>query len=238
MQEIRKTADGSPTLFDTHFKESLHSAFGSITESRHIFIEQGLLKIDKPTIDILEIGYGSGLNAVLSFETAKHHNIKIHYYGVEKYPPSKELQDQFNAALPLNIQATAASLANVQWNETTQISDFFKIKKRHFDFLEYLPSRTFDLIYFDPFSPEKHPEAWDTSFLKQISGKHMKAGALLLTYSSKGVVKQGLRDAGLNVQRLAGPPGKRHIIRAKKKFEKLIIFTTFGEDNSVKLNLL
>ncbi len=216
MQEIQKTADGSPTIYDDSFGESLHSTHGSITESRHIFIEQGLLQFSKTSIDILEIGYGTGLNAVLSYEAAKQHHIKIRYWGIEKYPPTAEIQSQFNSALPLNIQTTANHLSEAQWNQTTQISIFFEIQKLQRDFLDFIPPRRFDLIYFDPFSPEKHPEAWDAVFLKRISEKHMQNGALLLTYSSKGVVKQGLRAAGLIVQRLKGPPGKRHIISAKK----------------------
>ncbi|MDA3912052.1 MAG: tRNA (5-methylaminomethyl-2-thiouridine)(34)-methyltransferase MnmD [Bacteroidales bacterium] len=218
MQEIRKTADGSPTIYDDNFGESLHSAFGSITEGRHIFIEQGLMQILKTrkAISILEIGYGTGLNAALSYEAAKEHHINICYQGIEKYPPSAKIQAQFNAELPSNIQSTANLLSEIEWNKTTPLSEFFKIKKLHQDFLEHLPNQQFDLIYFDPFSPEKHPEAWDAAFLQRISENHMKAGAALLTYSSKGVVKQGLRAAGLIVQRLDGPPGKRHILRAKK----------------------
>ncbi|MEA1874742.1 MAG: tRNA (5-methylaminomethyl-2-thiouridine)(34)-methyltransferase MnmD [Bacteroidota bacterium] len=218
MQEIRKTADGSPTIYDSNFEESLHSAFGSLTESRHIFIKHGLLHISKTrkTISILEIGYGSGLNAVLSYEAAKQNQLKINYQGIEKHPPTTEIQTQFNTALPIDIQATANHFADVQWNKTTQVSNIFMIKKLQSDFLEYLPQQAFDLIYFDPFSPEKHPKAWSASFLKKISDNHMKTGSLLLTYSSKGVVKQALRSAGLIVQRLEGPPGKRHILRAKK----------------------
>lgn len=218
MQTINKTADGSPTIYDDNFGESLHSAFGSITESRHIFIEHGLLQISKSrkSISILEIGYGSGLNAVLSYEAAKQNQLIIHYQGIEKYPPSAKIQTHFNTALPSSIQPIANHLSEVAWNQNITLSSFFEITKLHQDFLKAIPEQKFDLIYFDPFSPEKHPEAWDASFLKQISENHMQSEAILLTYSSKGVVKQGLRAAGLIVQRLEGPPGKRHILRAKK----------------------
>jgi tRNA U34 5-methylaminomethyl-2-thiouridine-forming methyltransferase MnmC len=218
MQTIKQTADGSPTIFDDNFGESLHSAFGSITESRHIFIEHGLLQISKlrKSISILEIGYGSGLNATLSYEAAKQHHLEIHYQGIEKYPPSKAIQSQFNAALPISIQRAANRLSEIAWNKSASLSSFFNITKLHQDFLKAIPNQQFDLIYFDPFSPEKHPEAWDASFLQRISENHMKAESILLTYSSKGVVKQGLRAAGLTVKRLNGPPGKRHILRAIK----------------------
>lgn len=215
MHKIQNTEDGSNTLFDPEFQETLHSSHGALTESQHIFIQSGFDQIQKEAISILEIGFGTGLNATLTLKRSIETKKEVQYFGIENKAASPETLQSFYAKLNPQLQDYAHQITHCKWDTPIKINPSFTLFKSKADFLHSLPNQKFDLIYFDPFSPEKHPEAWDASFLKTISD-HMNENALLLTYSSKGVVKQRLRDCELIVKRLQGPPGKRHIIQAQK----------------------
>ncbi len=215
MHKILNTEDGSNTLFDPEFQETLHSNHGALTESQHIFIQSGFDQVQKDTFSILEIGFGTGLNATLTLKRSIEREKQVQYFGIENKPACPETLQSFYAGLNQNLQNYAHQILNCEWDIHIKINPKFTLLKRKADFLHNLPNQKFDLIYFDPFSPKKHPEAWEDNFLKAISD-HMNKDALLLTYSSKGVVKQRLRDCGLIVKRLQGPPGKRHIIQAQK----------------------
>ncbi len=216
--KVIKTKDGTNTIFDENFNESLHSSFGALTESQYIFIEQGFLSTNQSEINILEIGFGTGLNASLTLLENQKQEKFINYYGIEKFPPPPEILQQFYAKFPKNVQDTARLISSAKWNEKTCINSNFSIHKKQGDFLTDLPDLSFDAVYFDPFSPEKHPEAWTKEFLSQIYDR-MKPNGILVTYSSKGIVKQSLRAVGFTVKRLPGPPGKRHILKAVRKLK-------------------
>jgi len=211
-----KTEDNSWTLKSEKFKEHYHSYHGAITESSHVFIRNGLLAVQKSNVRLLEIGFGTGLNAVLSHLEANNRGMHIDYYGIELYPPSDELLRDYYSRFEEPIRTAGLAMTDKSWNETLNCGENFTLCKAQQDFQRYLPEGPFDLVYFDAFSPDAHPEAWTKTMFSRLAG-HMNKNALLVTYSSRGSVKENLRGTGFSVKRYSGPPGKRHIIRAEKQ---------------------
>lgn len=213
--ELVLTADGSHTLYVPEIDENYHSTHGAVQESKHIFIEAALLFCKKTTINILEIGFGTGLNALLTAVEAAKLAKTIHYTTLEKFPiPTK-------TALQLNYSELTAqnlmfeNIQKAEWGKVVEINNGFSINKIECDFTEATFNEKFDLVYFDAFSPEKQPEMWtEKQFLKIYNA--CNAGAILTTYCAKGVVRRTLQAVGFNVERLPGPPGKREILRAIK----------------------
>jgi tRNA U34 5-methylaminomethyl-2-thiouridine-forming methyltransferase MnmC len=215
--EIIITADGSHTLYLPELDEHYHSTYGAINESRHIFIKEGFFKFNKPKISILEIGFGTGLNAFLTFIEANQLHREVLYTAVEKYPIS------ISMALKLNYPKVISPLEKdiftsfhqAEWNKTVSIHPGFELKKINADLTTYQPEGNFDLVYFDAFSPEKQPEMWDEFIFLKIF-KSLNSGGLLTTYSSKGIIRRNLEKAGFHVEKIPGPEGKRHMTRAFK----------------------
>lgn len=214
MQKVIITADKSPTLYVPELNEHYHSINGAVQESMHIFINAGLKTITKREIKILEIGFGTGLNTLLTFQEIQNSNKNIYYETIEKYPINEDLINNlhktniFNSSLFLNIH-------NAKWEKEVAISNNFTLHKKKVDLKLYIPNKTFDLIYFDAFAPEKQPKLWTEEIFSKLFNATNENG-ILVTYSAKGIVKQALRNAGYFVKRLKGPLGKRHIIFAKK----------------------
>jgi tRNA U34 5-methylaminomethyl-2-thiouridine-forming methyltransferase MnmC len=213
------TGDGSHSLFVPEINEHYHSSFGALNESRHVFIEAGLhfLLAEKSTIHVLEIGFGTGLNALLTCLEAKNHNIG--YTAIEAYPLSFDTIQKLNYPTLLkdeNAGRVFRELHKSEWEQPCNITAQFVLtkKKVFLEEAEFCP-QSFHLIYFDAFAPEVQPELWTGSIFQRLFG-WLAPGGVLVTYSSKGAVKQNLRSAGFTIERLAGPPGKRHILRAKK----------------------
>lgn len=215
MHKLFTTKDGSNTLFDENFNETLHSGFGAYTEALHIFINNGLLSADKKDLSILEVGYGTGLNASLTAFYATDKELNVSYHGIEKFPPESSILSLFYDSVDSSIKNIACEINDAKWGHNYSLNTNFSIIKYHADFLDFLPSEKFDIIYFDPFSPEKHPQAWTQEFFMKLTAL-LHPNGFLITYSSKGIVKQALRACGLKVKRLPGPPGKRHILKAQK----------------------
>lgn len=212
--EIMVTDDGSNTLFVPDINETYHSTHGAIQESMHIFIEQGLNVMQKDSIRILEIGFGTGLNALL---TALHADKQIEYITVEKYPIDQQLVQALNypeqTGLPY-ARDLFEKLHQTRWEELIEIKPNFRMQKLKTNFCDFAPSEKFDLIYFDAFSPEKQPEMWEQKqFEKLFNACH--PGAVIVTYCAKGAVRRNMQSAGFKVERLPGPPGKREILRGK-----------------------
>lgn len=183
----------------------------------HIFINNGLLAINKTIIKILEIGFGTGLNTILSYETALNKDIKIDYTGIELYPLPVDLIKQLGYQgfiNPKNLEQYY-KMHTVDWDKANQITSNFSLRKIQGDFNVLPLDQCYDLVYFDAFGPDVQPEMWSQkNFIKIFNSLNNKG--ILVTYSSKGDVKRNLRDAGFVVSRLQGPPGKRHMIRAEK----------------------
>ena len=221
-RQIVTTADGSSSIFCEEVNQHYHSHFGAVQESMHIFIEAGLCAetlSHLDTISILEIGFGTGLNALLTFIKATELHKKIYYETIELYPlaPQEVAQLNYPSLLPYpNVEKTFAALHNVAWNKVQHISENFTLHKRHISALDadYLPN-TFHLVYFDAFSPEAQPELWTKEVFIPIY-ESMRNDSLLLTYCTKGIVKQALTSSGFQIEKLPGPVGKREVLRGKK----------------------
>ena len=217
-REIVKTKDGSHTIFVPELNEHYHSSYGAIQESRHIYIENAFKKIDKSYIKVLELGFGTGLNCLLTALEAKKTNKGVIYFGVEKYPLDNEEIGKINYAKLLNAEDLFKRIHEIKWGPLSNLTPTFAIVKEKKDIKDFTSSLVFDIIYFDAFAPNVQPDLWTTEIFKKLY-KKLSINGILITYSSKGTVKQALRDANFFVQRLAGPEGKRHIISATKKYK-------------------
>jgi tRNA U34 5-methylaminomethyl-2-thiouridine-forming methyltransferase MnmC len=212
--ELILTEDGSHTLFVPAIDECYHSTHGAMQESRHIFIEEGLKQCTKSDIHVLEIGFGTGLNAFLTMIEAERSGKHIHYTTLEKYPLEidKALQLNYTDGLSSENRIDFEKMHTSSWNENIQITPFFILKKIETDFTSYIFKDNFDVVFFDAFSPEKQPEMWTQELFEQIFNQCI-AGSILTTYCAKGVVRRAMQAAGFKVERLPGPPGKREILR-------------------------
>ncbi|MFR9650344.1 MAG: tRNA (5-methylaminomethyl-2-thiouridine)(34)-methyltransferase MnmD [Rikenellaceae bacterium] len=209
---IRTTDDGSQTLIHPIIGDSYHSLHGAVAESEHIYISAGLGSVSGGDISILEVGFGSGLNALLTIRAIEHTGQSVRYTGVELYPVWQDVAQRMDyAAEPHFLE-----LHSSPWGEWCDITPSFKLLKERVDLVEYDFNDSFDLVYFDAFAPDSQPELWSEAIFARIYSA-MNRGGVLVTYSSKGVVKRALRAVGFEVSRLAGPVGKRHIVRAVKK---------------------
>jgi tRNA U34 5-methylaminomethyl-2-thiouridine-forming methyltransferase MnmC len=212
-----QTEDGSHSLFVPELEEHYHSTKGAIQESRHIFIEAGFNYLQKDTISILEIGFGTGLNAFLTFLENQKANKTIHYTGLEKYPLSADITDQLNYPEQLNkSRKYFEKIHRAEWNKSIEITSNFNLQKQEADLTNWDTNSQFDLIYFDAFGPDKQPAMW-TPEIFQLMGKALKPGGVLVTYSAKGDVRRGFQSAGMEIQKIDGPPGKKHMTRGIKK---------------------
>ena len=215
--ELRLTEDGSHTFFVPAIDECYHSTHGAVQESRHIFIEAALKQCEKSVIRVLEIGFGTGLNAFLTLVEAERSGKQIHYTSLEKYPIAieKALPLNYPEEVDLENRVAFELMHSSPWNCEVQISPYLSLTKIHADFTEYEFSEMYDVVYFDAFSPEKQPEMWTEERFKTIF-LHCNDGAILTTYCAKGMVRRAMQSAGFVVERLAGPPGKREILRSLK----------------------
>jgi len=219
--KVIETQDGSHSLLNESLNETYHSTHGAIQESRHVFIKNGLhffLGRNAPlNISVLEIGFGTGLNALLTLREAAEQKIKIHYTTVEAFPVAVEFISQLNYADLLNFnQAHFLELHHADWNSVFSVTPTFDIEKREGTVQEMnFDDETYDLVFFDAFAPSKQPEMWEKPLLEKIS-KAMKKDAVFVTYCAKGQVKRDLKSIGLKVETLPGPPGKREMVRGLK----------------------
>lgn len=209
---IMQTADGSPTFFVENLNEHYHSVYGARAESEHIFIGAGLNSIAHNQINILEIGFGTGLNTYLSINYAIDRIIR--YYAIEKFPLEKkewEQLDYSNARDPFPHSFRKIHLA--PWGKWIEIETGFQLFKEKTDLLDFIPPPALDLVYFDAFAPDVQPELWTENIFHKLY-ECLKTGGILVTYSVKGTVRKNLQKCGFRVEKVPGPTGKRHILRA------------------------
>lgn len=218
-KEFVITEDGSHTIYLPEMDEHYHSTHGAIQESLHIYINQGLLQVQKKEISILEIGFGTGLNAYLTYAFAETKNLKINYFSIEKYPLTET--DYLNLNYPRNIFPeygdTFKELHRTKWDSVVEISPKFALRKIHADLLsfEFDKSPQFDLVYYDAFAPGKQPEMWTDEIIRKVASTVKKDG-ILVTYCAKGTVRRAFLAAGFQMERIPGPIGKKEILRGKK----------------------
>lgn len=213
--EIFITRDGSPTIYSMQFNEHYHSTNGAVTESMHVYINQNLVSHFQKEMSILEFGYGTGLNAVLTAKYAEENGLQIVYTSLELYPLSVDFLAQYSLNLPNGLRQLHGVICNAPWGILNEISPYFSVKKLQVDFLSTLPSKQYDSVFYDAFSPDAQPELWTESQFRRVFDS-CENGAVLTTYSAKGSVRRALQSSGWQVERLAGPPGKREMLRAKK----------------------
>ena len=218
--KIINTEDGSTSLYNETLNESYHSIYGAINESMHVFIEAGLNSIKNPdTINILEIGFGTGLNALLTCIKSEKNNININYFALEPYPIKKDIYNQMNFEQCLNYKNTNyffTQIHKVPWNQLHNIHSRFKINKLNKRLEDYQPlNNFFNLIYFDAFSPDIQPEMWTLTIFTKLFESLQQHG-VLVTYSAKGKVRRDLEKTGFTTERIPGPKGKREMLRATK----------------------
>lgn len=221
-RRIIKTGDGSVTIHLPEWNEQYHSKHGAVQEARHVFLKMGLhhlLKTNKSKeLFILEIGFGTGLNAFLSLLEAESLNIQINYTGVEAYPIPPEEVKLLNYPEASQAEEKAdlfLKLHEVPWEKSSSISNNFSLKKMEKNFDEINDNNLYDLIYFDAFGARVQPELW-TEEIFNIMYKALKRNGVLVTYAAKGSVRRAMLAAGFEVQKLPGPPGKREMLRAVK----------------------
>ena len=218
------TEDGSHSLFVQELNEHYHSTHGAIQESRHVFIEAGLkllLKQDAAAIHVLEIGFGTGLNALLTLAEAEKTGRVIHYTTLEAFPVEPELVPQLNYAQLLQESDDAVNhafglLHEAPWDREIAITPHFRLHKIKNTLQDAtFGSAAFNLVYFDAFGPPVQPEMWtEDVFLKMHTA--LQPGGILVTYCAKGEVKRAMKKAGFTIERLPGPPGKREMTRATR----------------------
>lgn len=217
-RKIIQTLDGSTTIQIEDWEECYHSKHGAIQEAKHVFIKNGLDLFSSQPISILEIGFGTGLNAFITFLEAQKNGQKIDYVGVEAYPISKEELAGMNyvsALEALEFQSVFETMHECDWEQPTLLDQNFCITKRQQFFESINDVAQFDLIYFDAFGYRVQPELWSTEiFRKMITA--LKSNGVLVTYAARGVVKRSMLEVGFTVEKLAGPPGKREMFRATK----------------------
>lgn len=215
------TEDGSSSLFDEVSGEHYHSVFGALSESELVFIRNGLLfsVVDKKKISILEMGFGTGLNALLALRTITEKNVQCCYTATEAYPISIETAEQLNYcehASLVDFSNLFRQLHLIEWGKFEAISPLFKLRKIQVDMRDFRPEREcFDLIFFDAFSPQSQPELWSEAIFSKLF-ESLTSKGVLVTYCSRGTVKETLRNVGFELKRLPGPKGKRHVLRCIK----------------------
>ena len=225
--ELITTADGSHSLYVKDLDEHYHSIHGAIQESLHVFIETGLHHLRSKglqTINILEIGFGTGLNALLTQMEAENLNLKVNYTSLEAYPLNIELLNELNYVELLSdaekineshLKTTFDQLHICDWEKENKISENFILQKAKNTLQEIKFSKTFDLIYFDAFGPRVQPEMWTEELFSKIYAATNSLGCLV-TYCAKGEVKRTLKKVGFVVETLPGPPRKREMVRGTK----------------------
>lgn len=211
------TTDGSHTLYIPELDEHYHSVKGAMTESLHVYVGLGFRRAleqftDGRQLRVFEVGFGTGLNALLTLEAAVQEQVQVNYISVELYPLDWQQAQTLDYVAP----ALFKHIHELPWNEAVSVNDYFTLHKVQADVLS-LEIPEADVVYFDAFAPEKQPELWSHELFRRIY-KAIRPGGVLTTYCAKGAVRRMLQEVGFQVERLDGPPGgKREVLRATKR---------------------
>jgi tRNA U34 5-methylaminomethyl-2-thiouridine-forming methyltransferase MnmC len=223
-RKIVTTEDGSKTIHLVEWNEHYHSIHGAIQEANHVFIKHGLLFFaesfpNRSDVSILEIGFGTGLNAFITLIESEKLNLKFHYVGVEAFPISPEEFQKLNYSEMLDIGKSHLfeKMHQIPWELEHPIDSNFTLTKQKIAFADIDAIAQFDLIYFDAFGPRVQPELWTETIFKKMFDA-LKPEGTLVTYSAKGSARRAMLAVGFNVEKLPGPPGKREMLRASKGF--------------------
>ncbi len=214
------TQDGSHSVFSEKYGVSYHSKYGAVTESAHVFIDAGLRfkAVVQQEIAILEVGFGTGLNAFMTWLEAERRNLHVHYVGIEAYPIPADDADTLNYADQLdkpNRLADFKRLHHCAWDRSARLSEHFSLHKKQIRLEAFRTTQRFDLVYFDAFAPQAQPELW-TERILGLMYRVLKPEGALVTYCAQGAFKRTLKKVGFEVEGLEGPPGKREMTRGLK----------------------
>jgi len=215
--QLITTSDGSHTLYVPELNEHYHSIHGAVQESNIIFIGAGFERSQADPLNIFEVGFGTGLNALLTALKSASGKREVNYTTIEKYPVGETIVRSLNHHLYAGKSGKELSglIHSAPWDRWVNICKNFNLMKINGDISDYPLAGRYELIYFDAFGPDKQPEMWTPAVFASIASVTEKGGALV-TYSAKGEVKRNLKACGFEVTLLPGPPGKRQIIRAVK----------------------
>lgn len=218
--KIIETADGSSTFYNEELDETYHSRHGAIQEAEHVFLKMGLEEVmkEKNSIDLLEMGFGTGLNALLTALKAKESACEINYVGIEAYPLEPQELALVNYADQINnVEAKdfMQSIHQSEWEKETEVNSYFKLNKRELFFEDLDFENCFDLIYFDAFGPQVQADLWTEDIFKRMF-KALRINGLLTTYCAQGNARRAMIAAGFDVKKVPGPPGKREMLIARK----------------------
>ena len=220
-RSVITTSDGSKTIQIEDWNEQYHSIHGAIQESKHVFIKKGLhhfIDLHKVnSLKIIEIGFGTGLNAFITNLEAVTHNLQIQYEGIEAYPVLQNELSQLNYSklLAPDQQSIFDKMHGVSWENPHPITTHFTLTKRQQFFSKLEDVSSFDLVYFDAFGARVQPDLWTETIFKRMF-RALKSQGVLVTYAAKGSVRRAMQAVGFVVERLEGPPGKREMLRATK----------------------
>jgi tRNA U34 5-methylaminomethyl-2-thiouridine-forming methyltransferase MnmC len=219
--QLITTSDGSHTLFVPRLNEHYHSTFGALTESMHIYLQAGFESLtDKQEVSVFEVGFGTGLNTLLTCLSSVERGVHTTYYTIESDPLEEELTRQLNYSnlIPGKRKSCElfTSIHKATWNQTVKIHPYFSLHKIHASLIGFRPDFAFDLLYYDAFSPDKQSDMWSPDIFRTLFEK-MNPGGILVTYCVKGEIKSMLRQAGFEIEKLPGPPGKREMLRGRKR---------------------
>jgi len=218
-REVVDTGDGSKTIRIIDLEENYHSSHGALQEAMHVFIENGLKATDKKDLNIFEMGFGTGLNAFITGVVAKDIGKHVFYQGVEAYPVSKEELEalSYSNLLGEENKEVFDRVHDVEWERKQIISDHLEVLKNESKLEDLsLQDNFFDVIYYDAFGPRTQSEVWSVNLFQKMYDS-LKKGAFLVTYCAQGQVKRNMKAVGFEIEKLAGPPGKREMTRAWKR---------------------
>jgi len=217
-KELVETADGSKTLYIPNFDEHYHSVHGALSEAQHVYVKHGLKSTTKTKLSILEMGFGTGLNAFLTCLENRVLQKEIKYTALEPYPLSYDLANELEYVGLAGFEDEEFVFKQIHqcsWANVHTIEQYFTLQKLETTIQNFMFHNTFDLVYYDAFAPKVQPELWTEAIFAKVFSA-MNVGAILVTYCAKGYVKRNLKSVGFKVESLEGPPGKREMTRAKK----------------------
>ncbi|MEH3114553.1 MAG: tRNA (5-methylaminomethyl-2-thiouridine)(34)-methyltransferase MnmD [Pedobacter terrae] len=219
MNIITPTADGSNTLYNENIGEHYHSKHGALQESKHVFINAGLkyAAVDLTEISILEVGFGTGLNFILSFEYCTEKSIKLNYTSIEAFPLTTTIIEQTGYAAYVPEEVWADFISNYQeaLKAPQKLAPLCTLEIPYTTLAEYRSDTKFDLIYYDAFSVQHQPEMWSDEIIAHACS-FLKPGGTFVTYAITGKLKRAVKACGFNIEKLPGAPGKREMLRAVK----------------------
>jgi len=212
--EIIQSSDGSHTLYREDIDETYHSTHGAINEALHVFITNGLQKVNKEVVNVFEVGFGTGLNALSTLAQQQKDGIKVNYVGIEAFPILVELAEKINycAFEPfLNLQGSFTKMHQMEWGCEAEILQGFTLTKIQDTLQNYSSVKKYDIVFYDAFGPQAQVEMWKKDVLAKAVDL-LEPGGVFVTYCAKGQVRRDLIDLGFEMQRLPGPPGKREML--------------------------